>query len=121
MKNLKIVNRYSTVDGEIYVNGISSKQYKGLLSGYEEKLLQSQNAPESLEFNMNSLGLEFLKLSSIHHIFCPIYVQKGVLVLDVRELHRKHLLSEYLKSKFSETLDEFKEDMNAYSCELLWR
>ena len=41
MKNLKIVNRYSTVDGEIYVNGISSKQYKGLLSGYEEKMLQS--------------------------------------------------------------------------------
>lgn len=121
MKNLKIVNRYSTVDGEIYVNGISSKQYKGLLSGYEEKMLQSQNAPESLEFNMNSLGLEFSKLSSIHHIFCPIYVQKGVLVLDVRELHRKHLLSEYLKSKFSETLDEFKEDMGAYSSELLWR
>lgn len=121
MKNLKIVNRYSTVDGEIYVNGISSKQYKGLLSGYEEKMLQSKNAPESLEFNMNSLGLEFSKLSSMHHIFCPIYVQKGVLVLDVRELHRKHLLSEYLKSKFSETLDEFKEDMGAYSSELLWR
>lgn len=121
MKNLKIVNKYSTVDGEIYVNGISSKQYKGLLSGYEEKMLQSQNAPESLEFNMNSLGLEFSKLSSIHHIFCPIYVQKGVLVLDVRELHRKHLLSEYLKSKFSKTLDEFKEDMGAYSSELLWR
>lgn len=121
MKNLKIVNRYSTVDGEIYVNGISSKQYKGLLSGYEEKMLQSQNAPESLEFNMNSLGLEFLKLSSIHHIFCPIYVQKGVLVLDVREFHRKHLLSEYLKSKFSESLNELKEDMNAYSCKLLWR
>lgn len=121
MKNLKIVNRYSTVDGEIYVNGISTKQYKGLLSGYEEKMLQSQNAPESLEFSMNSLGLEFSKLSSIHHIFCPIYVQKGVLVLDVRELHRKHLLSEYLKSKFSETLDEFKEDMGAYSSELLWR
>lgn len=121
MKNLKIVNRYSTVDGEIYVNGISSKQYEGLLSGYEEKMLQNQNAPESLEFSMNSLGLEFSKLSSIHHIFCPIYVQKGVLVLDVRELHRKHLLSEYLKSKFSETLDEFKEDMGAYSSELLWR
>ena len=121
MKNLKIVNRYSTVDGEIYVNGISSKQYKGLLSGYEEKMLQSQDAPKSLEFNMNSLGLEFSKLSSIHHIFCPIYVQKGVLVLDIRELHRKHLLSEYLKSKFSETLDEFKEDMGAYSSELLWR
>lgn len=121
MKNLKIVNRYSTVDGEIYVNGISSKQYKGLLSGYEEKMLQSQNAPESLEFSMNSLGLEFSKLSSIHYIFCPIYVQKGVLVLDVRELHRKHLLSEYLKSKFSETIDEFKEDMGAYSSELLWR
>ena len=84
-------------------------------------MLQSRNAPESLEFNMNSLGLEFSKLSSIHHVFCPIYVQKGVLVLDVRELHRKHLLSEYLKSKFSETLDEFKEDMGAYSSELLWR
>lgn len=121
MKNLKIVNRYSTVDGEIYVNGISTKQYEGLLSGYEEKMLQSRNAPESLEFSMNSLGLEFSKLSSIHHIFCPIYVQKGVLVLDVRELHRKHLLSEYLKSKFSEILDEFKEDMGAYSSELLWR
>ena len=121
MKNLKIVNRYNTVDGEIYVNGISTKQYEGLLSGYEQKMLQSKNAPESLEFSMNSLGLEFLKLSSIHHIFCPIYVQKGVLVLDVRELHRKHLLSEYLKSKFSETLDEFKEDMGAYSSELLWR
>lgn len=121
MKNLKIVNRYSTVDGEIYVNGISTKQYEGLLSGYEEKMLQSKNAPESLEFSMNSLGLEFSKFSSIHHIFCPIYVQKGVLVLDVRELHRRHLLSEYLKSKFSETLDEFKEDMGAYSSELLWR
>ena len=121
MKNLKIVNKYSTIDGEIYVNGISTKQYKGLLSGYEEKMLQSQNAPESLEFSMNSLGLEFSKLSSIHHIFCPIYVQKGVLVLDVRELHRKHFLSEYLKSKLSETLDEFKEDMGAYSSELLWR
>lgn len=121
MKNLKIVNRYSTVDGEIYVNGISTKQCKGLLSGYEEKMLQSRNAPESLEFSMNSLGLEFSKLSSIHHVFCPMYVQKGVLILDVRELHRKHLLSEYLKSKFSETLDEFKKDMNAYSCELLWR
>ena len=121
MKNLKIVNRYSTVDGEIYVNGISTNQYKGLLSGYEEKMLQGKNAPESLEFSMNSLGLEFSKLSSIHHIFCPMYVQKGVLTLDVRELHRKHFLSEYLKSKFSESLNEFKEDMNAYSCELLWR
>lgn len=121
MKNLKIVNRYSTVDGEIYVNGISTKQYKGLLSWYEEKMLQGKNAPESLEFSMNSLGLEFSKLSSIHHIFCPMYVQKGVLTLDVRELHRKHFLSEYLKSKFSESLNEFKEDMNAYSCELLWR
>lgn len=121
MKNLKIVNRYSTVDGEIYVNGISSKQYKGLLSGYEEKMLKSRNAPESLEFSMNSLSLEFSKLSSIHHVFCPMYVQKGVLILDVRELHRKHLLSEYLKSKFSETLDEFKEDMGAYSSKLLWR
>ena len=104
MKNLKIVNRYSTVDGEIYVNGISTKQYKGLLSGYEEKMLQGKNAPESLEFSMNSLGLEFSKLSSIHHIFCPMYIQKGVLTLDVRELHRKHLLSEYLKSKLSELL-----------------
>lgn len=121
MKNLKIVNRYSTVDGEIYVNGISTKQYEGLLSGYEKKMLQSRNAPESLEFSMNSLGLEFSKLSSIHHIFCPMYVQKGVLILDVREIHRKHLLSEYLKSKFLETLDEFKEDMGAYSSELLWR
>ena len=74
MKNLKIVNRYSTVDGKIYVNGISSKQYKGLLSEYEEKMLQSKNAPESLEFSMNSLGLEFSKLSSVHHIFCPIYM-----------------------------------------------
>lgn len=121
MKNLKIVNRYSTVDGEMYVNGISTKQYEGLLSGYEKKMLQSKNAPESLEFSMNSLGLEFSKLSSIYHIFCPMYVQKGVLTLDVRELRRKHLLSEYLKSKFSETLDEFKEDMGAYSSELLWR
>ena len=121
MKTIKKVLRYSPVDGEIYVNGISTKQYEGLLSGYEKKMLQSKNAPESLEFSMNSLGLEFSKLSSIHHIFCPIYVQKGVLVLDIRELHRKHLLSEYLKSKFSETLDEFKEDMGAYSCELLWR
>lgn len=48
-------------------------------------------------------------------------MQKGILVLDVRELHRKKMLSEYLKSKFSEALNEFKEDMNASGCELLWR
>lgn len=121
MKRLKVVNEYEVIDGEPYVNGISSKHYKGLLSKYEEDLFKNNECPEPLNFSMNSLGLEFSKASSIHHIFCPMYVQKGVLILDVRELHRKKILSEYLKSKFSEALNDFKEDMNAYSCELRWR
>lgn len=121
MKRLKVVNEYEVIDGEPYVNGISSKQFKGLLSEYEEDLFKNSKCPEPLKFSMNSLGLEFSKLSSIHHTFCPLYVQKGILVLDVRELHRKKMLSEYLKSKFSEALNEFKDDMNASSCELLWR
>lgn len=77
MKNLKIVNRYSTVDGEIYVNGISTKQYEGLLSGYEEKILQSKNAPESLEFSMNSLGLEFQN-SVQYTIYSVLYMCRKV-------------------------------------------
>lgn len=121
MKRLKVINEYGVIDGEPYVNGISSKQFKGLLSEYEEDLFKNNECPEPLKFSMNSLGLEFSKLSSIHHTFCPLYVQKGILVLDVRELYRKKMLSEYLKSKFSEALNEFKEDMNASSCELRWR
>lgn len=121
MKRLKVVNEYEVKDGEPYVNGISSKQYKGLLSEYEKELFKNNKCPEPLKFSMNSLGLEFSKLSSIHHTFCPLYVQKGILVLDIRELHRKKMLSEYLKSKFSEALNEFKEDMNASDCELRWR
>lgn len=121
MKRLKVVNKYEVIDGELYVNGISSNQFKGLLSEYEEDLFKNSKCPEPLKFSMNSLGLEFSKLSSIHHTFCPLYVQKGVLVLDVRELNRKKMLSEYLKSKFSEALNEFKDDMNASSCELRWR
>lgn len=121
MKRLKVINKYEVIDGEPYVNGISSKQFKGLLSEYEEDLFKNNECPEPLKFYMNSLGLEFSKLSSIHHTFCPLYVQKGILVLDIRELHRKKMLSEYLKSKFSEALNEFKEDMNASDCELRWR
>ena len=121
MKRLKVVNKYEVIDGEPYVNGISAKHCKGLLSEYEEDLFKNNKCPEPLKFSMNSLGLEFSKLSSIHHTFCPLYVQKGILVLDVRELHRKKMLSEYLKSKFSEALNEFKEDMNASGCELRWR
>lgn len=121
MKSLKVVNKYEVIDGEPYVNGISSKTFKGLLSEYEEDLFKNNKCPEPLKFSMNSLGLEFSKLSSIHHTFCPLYVQKGILVLDVRELYRKKMLSEYLKSKFSEALNEFKDDMNASSCELRWR
>lgn len=121
MKRLKVVNNYEYSNKGVSVNGILEEDSIGLLSEFEKTLIKSDRKPKTLEFSMNSLGLEFSKASSIHHVFCPMYVQKGVLILDVRELHRKKMLSEYLKSKFSEALNEFKEDMNTSSCELRWR
>lgn len=121
MKRLKVVNEYEYSNKGVSVNGILEEDSIGLLSEFEKTLIKSDKKPKTLEFSMNSLGLEFSKASSIHHVFCPMYVQKGVLILDVRELHRKKILSEYLRVRLLEALIDFREDMNVLDCELLWR